>query len=83
VRGEGPPVVLRRLLLLPGWGATRAASVPTASGTFDVRLQRFASSLSRDVYLRFGLVLTQNASSDWVIRWSAVLIPKNTVDDLF
>jgi len=47
-------VVLRRLLLLPGGGAARAASVPTASGTFEIRLQIFASSLSRDPYLRFG-----------------------------
>jgi len=31
-------VVLRRLLLLPGGGAARAASVPTASGTFEIRL---------------------------------------------
>ena len=76
-------MVLRRLLLLPGGGTARAASVPTASGTFDVRLQRFASSLSRDVFFRFGSVRTQNASSDWVIRWSTILIPKNTVDDLF
>ncbi|XP_066336326.1 uncharacterized protein [Miscanthus floridulus] len=47
-------VVLRRLLPLPGGGAGQAASVPTASGTFEIRLQRFASSLSRDAYLRFG-----------------------------
>jgi len=47
-------VVLRWLLLLLGGGAPRAASVPTASGTFEIQLQRFVSSLSRDAYLRFG-----------------------------
>lgn len=65
-RGEGPPVVL-----LLGGGAARAASVPTASGTFDVRLQRFASSLSRDVYLCFGSVRTQNASP--ILRLRCIL----------
>ena len=54
-RGEGPPVVLRRLLLLPGGGAARAVSVPTTSGTFEIRLQHLCRlSLSRDAYLSLG-----------------------------